>query len=244
LLSASLYAYVAWQLRQRVVPSAEARFAWQLFVIWWLGLSITTFNGALLSLLGALELTILPLYVTITQLNLLFICVALWGLLYYLIYLFTGRSGALVPLSVFYVVYYGLLVYYVSASDPAGVRVGRWNTSLEYSNEISGPFFVLVLLLLVLPQIIGALAYFSLYFRVRDATQKYRILLVSCSLMIWFTATLAASLSGFARQDAWQLISRVIALSATLAIMIAYNPPGWIRRRYGIAAVGNEPRAS
>ena len=44
--------------------------------------------------------------------------------------------------------------------------------------------------LLLLPQIIGSFAYFTLYFRVTDVTQKYRILLVSWSIIVWFLSPL------------------------------------------------------
>lgn len=239
LLTASIYGYLAWKLQQRVVSSSEARLAWQLFIMWWLCLAGTTLVGGVLNLLGAFEITSLPLFITITQLNLLIICVALWGLLYYLIYLFTGNSTSLLPLSAFYVIYYGMLVYYVTASIPIEVSVGRWTTSLIYAQEITGPFFLVVLLLLFVPQIMGALVYFSLYFRVRDVTQKFRILLVSWSLVIWFGSALIAPLVGLSSLDAWQIISRLIALIATLTILIAYFPPRWIRERYGVVALSD-----
>ncbi len=244
LLTASIYGYLAWRLQQRVVSSSEARLAWQLFIMWWLCLAGTTLVGGVLNLLGAFDITSLPLFITITQLNLLIICVALWGLLYYLIYLFTGNSASLLPLSAFYVLYYALLVYYITASAPIDVSVGRWTTTISYANEMTGPFFILVLVLLTAPQILGALVYFTLFFRVRDATQKYRILLVSWSLIAWFGSALIAPLVGLSSHDWWQIVSRLIALSATLVILIAYFPPRWIRERYGVISLSDRESAA
>ncbi|HUE98810.1 MAG TPA: hypothetical protein VMN99_06120 [Anaerolineales bacterium] len=238
--AAGIYSYVGWRLSKRVISSAEARLAWGSFTVWWYGLAATTLIGGLLSLFGALGLTSLPLFVTATYLNILIICLALWGLLYYLIYVFTGNRRSLAPLTAFYVIYYILLLYYITASIPGDVTVGRWNTTIVYRVPLTGPFFIIILFFLLLPQIIGGLAYFSLYFRVSDVTQKYRILLVSWSIVVWFLSPIAALAGGLAQQDWWQLVSRFIGLAAALTILMAYLPPRWLKQRYGIISLGDE----
>lgn len=240
LVSASIYYYVAWRLSKRVVSSSEARIAWQSFTIWWYGLAATTLIGGFLNLFGAFGWTRLSLFVTATYLNLLVICIALLGLLYYLIYLFTGNRRSLLPLAIFYIIYYVLLVYYITASTPENVNVGRWDTTLAYRASLTGPFFVLIIALLLLPQIIGGLAYFTLYFRVPDVTQKYRVLLVSWSIIVWFLSPLIALAGGLAQEDWWQLTSRCIGLAAALTILIAYLPPRWLKQRYGIISLNDE----
>jgi hypothetical protein len=241
ILSAGIYYYVGRVLSRRRVASPDARLAWALFVVWWYALASSTLSGALLSLLGAFNIVALPLFVTINQVNLLAICIALFGLMYYLLYLFTGSRRLLVPLSLFYIAYYILIIYYVQVREPVAVVVGRWNASLQYANPAEGPLFVTALLLLVFPQIIGSLAYFTLYFRVQTLTQKYRILLVSWSILIWFLSALLASIAGLGQQDWWQVTSRLIGLSASLAILLAYDPLPWIRRRLGVNSIAEEP---
>lgn len=238
--AASIYSYVGWRLSKRVISSSGPKLAWGSFTIWWYGIAATTLIGGLLSLFGAFGLTSVPLFVTATYLNILIICLALWGLLYYLIYLFTGNRRSLVPLAVFYIIYYVLLVYYITASIPGHVDVGRWSTTLIYRAPLTGPFFVIILVFLLLPQIIGGLAYFTLYFRVSDVTQKYRILLVSSSIVIWFLSPLIALAGGLGQQDWWQLASRFIGLAAALTILIAYLPPRWLKQRYGIISLSDE----
>ncbi len=131
------------------------------------------------------------------------------GLLYYLIYLFTANRRLLLPLAVSYTIYYVLLVYYTTASIPDSVEVGRWKTTLINRAPLTGPLFVLLAVLLLVPQIIGSIAYFTLYFRVTDVTQKYRILLVSGSIIIWFLSPYAALAGGVAQHDWWQLAALV-----------------------------------
>ena len=242
LLAAGIYAYVGWRLSKRVISSSRAQLAWGSFTVWWYGLAATTLIGALLSLLGAVGFTSLPLFVTATYINLLIICLALCGLLYYLIYLFTGNIRSLILLAIFYLIYYILLVYYITASSPDDVHIGRWNTTLVFHSPLTGPFFVIILVLLLLPQIIGGLAYFTLYFRVSDLTQKYRVLLVSWGIIVWFISPLIAQAGGLAQQDWWQLTSRCIGLAAALTILIAYLPPRWLKQRYGILSLNDENR--
>ena len=240
-LSAGIYYYVGRSLSQRRVAAPDARLAWNLFVVWWYALASSTLVGAVLSLLGAFRITELSLFITLTEFNLLAICVGLYGLMYYLLYLFTGNRRLLVPLTLFYIAYYILLVYYVQSRVPVGVNVGRWNAALEYQNPNSGPFFLIVLLLLVFPQILGSLAYFTLYFQVKTATQKYRILLVSWSIIIWFLSAFLASIAGIGQQDWWQVTSRLISLAAALTILLAYEPLPWIKRRLGVTSIVEEP---
>lgn len=239
-LSAGVYFYVGRVLIQRRPASPEAGTAWRMFVLWWFALAATTLSGAVLSLLGALGIAGLPLFTTITLLNLGATCVALYGLMFYLLYLYTGNQRLLGPLTVFYIAYYAFLVYYVQASMPVGVTVNRWRAGLEYQNDIRGPLFLIALFLLVFPQIVGSLAYFMLYFQVRTATQKYRILLVSWSIIVWFLSSFLAAISGLSGQDWWQVVSRLIALSASLVILMAYQPPSWVKRRYGVASIADE----
>src|SRR5258706_374485 len=240
LLAAGTYAYIGRWLSKRAISSSEARLAWQAFTIWWFALAITTLVGGFQNLLGALGRTDLVLFITASYVNILVPCIALWGLVYYLISLFTGNSRSLVPLTIFYMIYYVFLVYYVTASMPNNVEVSRWNTTLAYRNTLTGPFFVILVVLLLLPQIIGGLAYFTLYFRVSDATQKYRVLLVSWSIILWFISPVVALAGGLSEHDWWQLVSRLIGLGAALAILMAYLPPRWLKQRYGLISLGDE----
>jgi hypothetical protein len=240
MIAAGIYGYVGWRLGKRVISSAEARLAWGSFTVWWYGLAATTLIGGFLSLFGAFGLTSLPLFVTATYLNILIICLALWGLLYYLIYLFTGNRRSLVPSAIFYMIYYILLIYYITASIPGDVNVGRWDASLVYRTPPTGPLVVIILAMLLLPQIIGGLAYSSLYFRVAEITQKYRVLLVSLSIVVWFLSPVIALAGGLGQQDWWQFASRFIGLAAALTILMAYLPPRWLKQRYGVLSLSDE----
>ena len=111
---------------------------------------------------------------------------------------------------------------------------------MNYQQQPTGPFFTLMAIMLVFPQIIGSLAYFTLYFRVKEPTQKYRVALVSWSIIVWFLSSFIASISGLSQYDWWQILSRLIGLGATLTILVAYQPLNWIKTRLGVSSIVEE----
>jgi hypothetical protein len=240
ILCAGIYYYVGRVLSRRTSSSPDSRLAWQMFVLWWYALAASNISTATQNSLGAFGITDLPLFTTAVIVNLLITCIALFGLMFYLLYLFSGSRQWLGPLSAFYIGYYIFLIYFVLASDPVGVVVEPWRTRLAYQVEMSSPWVVVLLLLLLFPQIIGSLAYFMLYFQVKTATQKYRILLVSWSIVIWFLSSFVANISGLIQLGWWQVLSRLIGLTAALTILMAYQPPISIKRRFGVTSIAEE----
>lgn len=231
--AALIYAYVGHRVYGRPT-SDDARLAQALFATWWYALAAFSTVGAGLTALAAAGVTDLAIHRTATYVNFLILCLALWALLYYLIYIYTGSRAALWPLTAFYVGYYAAIVYLINAGDPVGLAVGRWTATLEYAYEIEAWIGQVILALLVLPQIGGAIALLWLAFRARLPAQRYRAAMVGGSILVWFTSAYAASLTGIGESDAWQVASRIIGFLAALTILLAYVPPRWIRTRLGI----------
>lgn len=242
-VSAAVFAYVGWRLGRREVEET-AKPAARSFTVWWYGLALVTALGAAGNLAGTLGATSLPLFVALLYASLALLCVALWGLLYFLLYLFTGRRGLVAPLAVFYAAYFALLVAVVTQAAPNAVVVDRWSTHVVYARPFEGLVTNVLLSLLILPQLAGALAYFTLVFRLREPTLRYRVALVSSSIIVWFMSAYLGALAGLASQDWWQVASRLLGLGAATAILLAYQPPGWIRRRFGIRALADDARGA
>jgi len=238
---ASIYTFVGSRLAKRQV-SPESKLAAQMFSVWWYGLAAITIVGSvnvLMVISGRLDLAAA---VTVTHVALITLCVALAGLLYYLAFLFTGKRSVLVPIVVFYTIYYIYLVAWVTYSGPNGLSSTRWGAQLSYEHATTrGPAYVILLLMTLLPVLIGAIAYFSLYFRVRDRSQKYRIALVAGTITVWFSTSLLASFARISTSDTWQLASRFIGAAAALLILWAYDPPRWVQRKLGVRSVVNGP---
>ncbi len=231
-----LYAYVGRSVGGRQV-SPQARLAQQLFVIWWYGLAASSLIGAVQTILYINGRLSVVMFSVLGQLVLLLIIVALWGLLYYLVYLYTGSRRSIIPLSIFYVAFYVVLLA-MSLTNPVERLVDDgWSITGEPALEFSRIAGILLTLVLIGPQIGAGLAYFRLYFKVDDRTQKYRIALVSWSIIVWFGLATLGSLAQLSDVTAWQWISRFLGLAAALTILAAYRPPGWVQRKYGIKAL-------
>lgn len=237
LVTALVYAYVGRIVARRRVAT-EAQLAVTMFAAWWYGLAGLSVVTALFTAAAALGLTNLEIHVALLYLALLALGLMLWALGYYLLYLFVGASRTLWPLGAFYVAYFLLLVYLVESANPIGVTVGDWGTTFEYEHEsFGGPVVRALLLLLLLPQIVGAVAYFTLLFKTDDPLQRYRIGLVAGTIIVWFGASILASLLGINDTEAWQIVSRLNGLAAALLILAAYRPPAWVRGRLQRAPV-------
>ena len=248
LTTSAIYAFVGYRLTRRELPKG-GRLAAAGFVAFWYGLAISSLLGGngIQALLGAFESLTLGMVLVLTQVSLLAICVALWGLLYYLVYLYTGWHRAWVPIAVFYVVFYGFLQYFIWDAGPTGLRAERWGIMVEYEKDIenasiSDPYILALVIGLLVPQMLAALAYLTLVFGVKNPTQRYRILLVSLSILVWFGSPFLALGAGVSESDDYQLASRLIGLGAAIVIFCAYHPPGFIRRRYGVASLSDESK--
>lgn len=241
--SAVLYAYLGYRLGRRDVDP-EAKVASSAFAFWWLAIAVSTVLTAVLTILAAFGALDLDLYLAATNVQLAVVTFGLASLLYYLIYLFAGRVRFTWLLVLSYLVYFGVLAYWIQWSEPIGVKVQPWQVGLDTRRPQEGPFFLAVVILLIGPQVVAALAYFSLLFRVKGRTQRFRVALVSGSIIVWFGSALVASAAGLGQSDLWQLISRLLGLLAPLVILFAFLPPAWVQRWLRIESIGGKKAQS
>lgn len=230
--------FIALQLGKRSLKEDNDRLAWNAFRVWWFGLGLTTALGALRALIVSAGVDSLIVYVWYGLITTFILCAALWGLLYYLVYLYTGNRALAWPLAIFYIVFFiGLVIYSFFVLQPQSLSLENGTATVNYSVEPTTLYTLVLGLIVLAPQLIASLAYFSLYFRLRDRIQKYRVLLVSGSVFVWFSSPLVAL--GLSISDAawWMWVSRVISLLAVLFIYWAYYPPQFIQRRFGVVSI-------
>ncbi len=226
LVAGALYLFVGYRLSARKLADPQERLAWRLFMLWWFGLAGTTLVGTVRNLLLLFGVTDPGLYSTVTYLNLLLVCVAVWGVSYYFLYLFTGNPQLLVPSLVFYGAVYVVLLYLITANMSATLGSGNAAT-----NGAVSPAWVLpALFLLIGPVLLGALSYLSLAFRIRDRTQRFRITLVSGSILVWFLGALLVMALNSRGAMGLRLLSQLLGLLAAIAVTWAYFPPMWMQR--------------
>ncbi len=237
LVTASLYLYVGRVLRRREV-SPEARLANGMFVLWWQSLGYLGVAGVGimgLYVAGHLEIWMYQAYVTFV---LLILFLALWGLQFYLVYLYTGSKRSFKVLGIFYALLFVAtlaLIEYVGA--PERIVDDGWSIRTEPRAEFGTLFNLGFALLLLGPQLVAAVAYGRLYFKTTDRTQRYRIAMISVSIIVWFGSSIIASAADLSDTLAWRLASRAISILAATGILAAYKPPAWVRKKYGVEGV-------
>lgn len=238
IFTAALCLFIAVQLGKRKLDNEGDRLAWLAFRIWWIGLGLTTAFGSVRVLMVMAKVDSLDTYVWHGLLNTLVLCAALWGLLYYLLYLYTGSRRWALPIGVFYIFFYiGLVLYSLFVLQPQGVTLEGGVATVQYATEPTLVYSVILISLVIVPQLLATLAYFSLYFRLRDRVQKYRVLLVSISILVWFGSPFIAFGLGVSQLPWWMWVSRFITLAAVVVIYWAYYPPIFIQRRFGVESI-------
>ncbi len=244
-----LYVYVGLQVAKRSVPR-EAQLAQRMFLVWWYALGSVSLIGALNIILYRLEALNPAYFIIVSQINLLAIVVALLGLLYYMVYIYTGSGRWFKPLVAFYVLFYLSLLGLVAAlwNPPTDFTDNGWNiVSLPESDRELSPIagFAFVVLLIG-PQMAAAIGFLRLGPKLEDVTQRYRVRLVGTAILVWFGLSLIASIAGLIADvdlttaDGWQYTQRAIGFGAVLAILAAYKPPKWVQHKFHVEPVTAE----
>jgi hypothetical protein len=231
-VAVAIYTFLGWRFSQRQV-SPENRLPMLQFTLFWLGLALVTFIGGIESAAAAYAPPALSLVVSLYYIEILALCATLWGLVGYLVHLYSGKTY-LAPLTAMYALLYVLLVYFITASSPDGVTVTLGAVGVHYATLVGGPILAVLVLILVVPEFLCAILYFSLFFRTRDVTSRYRIALVSWGLLAFFgldVVDLAARLGGSTLAVG---LGAALDLIPVLVILAAYYPPRTVRERYGV----------
>lgn len=226
LLTAASFLRVGATLRRRAV-SGEKRRAALAFVAWWWGVAAYLVVQGFLTMLAAAGVAPLPLYVAAHVASAPLLAASVWGIAFYVLYLFTGWERLALPLGAFYaacgVAYVALLPWY-------GVRaplVSAWLVGLEYARPLDARYS-LVLAAFALPPILGSLAYLSLVPRLATRAQKYRATLVSLGILAWLGSGLVVRLGSNDLAKAVNLT--IVGLLTALTVLAAYHPPRRVAR--------------
>lgn len=168
---------------------ADARLALRLYVLWWIGLAasaVATATGVLLTAFG----TGSPAVVGALRIAAVYaVCVALWGLMYYLSWLLTGSRKLLRPLALLYAAYYGAASFALLATAPGGIDAGPWHVDLAF-DATWGPHGLGALLLVEVPPLVAGLLFLTLAPYV-EAERRRRVALVAGAILAWCASGLA-----------------------------------------------------
>lgn len=239
--AAATYLYLALRLAtRRLDADDEADAALRLFAAWW-GLTALNQLGAsglyIAAAFGYTEITVQTTYVVAQR---LLLAGSMVGLMGYLLFLFRGRTH-LVALGIVYGAFYAFQLWSVFARGPDGVVVSRWRTDFTYERTLPAWEGLITLLVLVVPPVVGSLAYLRLAARVPSRSARIRIIAVSIGLVVWWVLAVAAGRAEARDVDALQLANRLVGLLVALGILFAFEPTRWMQRRFAIEPYAARP---
>lgn len=241
--AAATYAHVGWKLAVRPIASEAGRRALGFFALWWLALAANIALVGVTYALAAFDVLTFEVQFVDSILQRLFLAVSMVGLMEYLLFLVTGRSFAR-WLAAAYSAYFALLLYAFLRAEPTGLLVTDWRTDVLYSGPQIAWAPAVALFAIILPPVAASLAYFRLFFRVEDATTKWRIALVSWAIIGWWVVAVAAGQRAALENGPLQSFQRVLSLFAALVVLAAYHPPRWARLRWGLVSDQARSRTS
>lgn len=225
---AAVFLFVGLRIAQREV-SAHARLASFLLALWWGGLGVGVAISGLELALALGNVLPFALALTFSLVGDLIAVLFLAGLVGFLVFVYTGHYH-LVELVALYGTFYVMILYYFLAQAPYGVGFQAGAPTILYAQ--TGPLWLAVPIVLILvgPEIVGGVLYLSLLRRTHDRGTRSRIWLVGGGILLWFAIDLFLPDS----TGSWALVRTVVEVLPGIMTLIAYYPPTWAQRRWGL----------
>jgi hypothetical protein len=222
LITAGMLAYAGVLVRRRPA-TGDARLALDLYATWWFAAALVIVLAASHTMLGLVGVTDGALHTALTYLVDIPLAVALWALLYYLVYIFTGKRAALGPLSVAYAFFLAFLFVYAASAGPRHLETTAW--SMRSVGETTPPAWMSAAfgVLLAAPVLFIVVAYGALLRRVKPSPQRRRLALTAIAFGVWFTPVLAGFLLGWQSQEWFPLVYEVPGVLAALLVVTAHR---------------------
>lgn len=245
-LQALLYSFIGLRLGQKSFPDHEDQRAWNAFRTWWVGMGTNSAINALSVLAFSLGIDYLPLFLVFSITATLAAAAALWGLLTYLLYVYTGKNRSRLVGS-FYIAFALFLFASIYLFSPIGVNMGDFQVAIQYNTPPQGVpaliYAVAFILLLGLPPVIASIGMFMLFRRIKENSAKYRAGLVSLGIFMLFGLSYIVPLLLFpfglrtGELAWWPITIRIIGIAALALIYFAYFPPAVVRQRLQVKTV-------
>ena len=232
---------IAGDVVRRRPLTGDDRLAGTLFAVWWYSAALVIGNQALRTILVLAGVTDPNVHFVQGIAGMIPLATSVWGLSYYMVYLLTGRSRWLAPLTAFYVAYLIYLFWFAVVRGVAGVALGEWQATVLTVNPASLAMNLIFGVWLAGPVLFAVGAYSVLALRETDPTRRYRLVLVSSGFLLLFGIVLIGYIVGWVDESWFSLAYQIPALLASVLAVLAYRPPRWVQRRWGIEPLPSGP---
>ena len=232
-IPALLLFYVGLLFSRRAQTSPEPLML-SVFATFWFSGAFVIATIAMHSILGLFGVLDLSVHRALNYARTAPLALALWALLYYLVFLYTGRRALGVPLAILYAGYFGYLIWYQTTGGPLEISVSDWDVRLSPLEPASSMRATMYALLFGGPLILATIAYGTLFFGVHERTARYRIATVTLSFLVLFACIMGALLLRLEGEPWFPLTYEVPIVIACVGIVLAYRPPRWVRVHWNL----------
>lgn len=219
----ALFAYVG----LRFVPrrtSRDSQLANQAFATYWTCMGLYHLIDGAQETAASVGYAPFDAFLFLRYLSLPILTLAVGGVTFYFVYLFTGRQTLAWPVVGAFSLVLMTMTFHIRDREPIGVIVSAWNTDLLYARPYESLFFDVILLALVLPPIVGAAFYLRLRRSLTEPHDRRRVLVIGWSILLWSLAAFLARALG--SNDFLEFLSRpVLGLLAAASVLAAYRMP-------------------
>lgn len=237
-LAAAVAFAVGLRLARHPAEGANGR-AVRRFSVWWMGLAAFISANQIASALGILGVDAAALYAALVYLSFIALAAALWGLVSYVLYLFTGRRAVFMLVTLAYLVQLAAVVAWMASLGPRGILLTEGGTQTDFARQPSPTEGAIFALFLLLPPIAASVALFTLRFRTKDPTARYRATAMGVGIFVWFFAAILITSAG-KPTPATTIGGPLLGTLCMFYILSAYFPPRWLQAR-GVQPFGLTP---
>jgi hypothetical protein len=222
--TALLLAYVS-VLVSRRHTSPDGELPLRMFSLWWACAGAVILLASMPTLLSVVGVSDVSLFTAIGYLNAAPLAFGLFALLYYLLYIYTGKRGAIWPLGIAYAIFFAFELYYFSQFGPRHIETSVFSVRAVPDARPPAPMRILFGAAVGLPILVALVAYASLYGRTRDPAARHRIAMVSGAFAIWFVPVLLALVLDWSDAAWFPLTYQVPGVVAAVLIVMAFRAP-------------------
>lgn len=223
LASATLFVVIGVVIARRSIPKDPGR-ARAAFATFWFAAAATSLVIGVRGALVVAGVRDVPLLLALGEFETPGYLTASGCLLYYIVYLLTGRTTAAVPIALFQLAMFVALRRDAILSQPVGYEVLTWSVDTVFAAS-RGPEHVILVALAATPVLLAVSAFVGLLFHVRDPASRDRIAKVAGALVVWVGAEALALTGSFLADDTGDLVRHVVALVASgLVLRVLFTP--------------------
>ncbi len=239
LSAAAAFAWVAWGLSRRPYPS-HVRWVGLGFVTWWAMFGFEALTDGLRVLLAVGGDPDVAAYMTLARLKIVAAGIAVWGLGYYVLYLWTGSSKWAIPVGIFAALHAFYFLFAFELRDPSGVTLGDWAPRLVLAEPGGMLLGSLGIVFFFLPPMLLAIGLLALVGRLDSRTRRFRVVSVAVVILVWHATQLVQANPATSGDSPVFAILSLANVATALLAYTTYYPPSLFRDRLGLKSLTRE----